>query len=314
MKCLRDQYGARNWAFQSYLTGIEIIYIAPYVLGAQRSNRTLLELKLAERAPKSESIEFQSYLTGIEIKRKASRRKQEQVPIVPYWNWNEEPVTPDKPAESRSNRTLLELKCAKANTTTATATGSNRTLLELKYWMSVTNDWGIKSSNRTLLELKSIRILYNNRSKAVPIVPYWNWNNTIDGQPAARVDVPIVPYWNWNRYSSGWNGNGLCSNRTLLELKYLENRARSYEPWASPQLRIDALLIVPYFAHVKIDIYEKPFSMAGRGHGVFCNLLVIRCHFKHGVEKQPFFGHVSTPRFITHCKSTSPETERGRVP
>ena len=40
--------------------------------------------------------------------------------------------------------------------------------------------------------------------------------------------------------------------------------------------------------------------MAGRVHVVFCNLLIIRYHFKPGVETQPFFGHVSTPGFITH--------------
>ena len=39
---------------------------------------------------------------------------------------------------------------------------------------------------------------------------------------------------------------------------------------------------------------------AGRGHGVFCNSLIIRYHFKQGVETQPFFGHVSTPCFINH--------------
>ena len=39
---------------------------------------------------------------------------------------------------------------------------------------------------------------------------------------------------------------------------------------------------------------------AGRGHGVFCNLLVIRYHFKHGVETQPFFW----PRFhASFCNS-----------
>lgn len=38
---------------------------------------------------------------------------------------------------------------------------------------------------------------------------------------------------------------------------------------------------------------------AGRGHRVFCNLLIIRYHFNRGVETQTFFGHVSTPGFIT---------------
>ena len=36
------------------------------------------------------------------------------------------------------------------------------------------------------------------------------------------------------------------------------------------------------------------------GHGGFCKSLTIRYHFKRSVETQTFFGHVSTPHFITH--------------
>ena len=60
----------------------------------------------------------------------------------------------------------------------------------------------------------------------VPIVPFWNWNNNWQKIYKNPSQVPIVPFWNWNRYSSGWNGNGLCSNRTLLELKPWESRKK----------------------------------------------------------------------------------------
>ena len=51
--------------------------------------------------------------------------------------------------------------------------------------------------------------------------------------------------------------------------------------------------------HAQLPFFPLP-PPAGRGHGVFCNSLIIRYHFKPGVETQPFFGHVSTPGFITH--------------
>ena len=40
-------------------------------------------------------------------------------------------------------------------------------------------------------------------------------------------------------------------------------------------------------------------KLSGRGHGKIRNLLIIRYHFNRSVETQAFFGHVSTPRFIT---------------
>ena len=55
-------------------------------------------------------------------------------------------------------------------------------------------------------------------------------------------------------------------------------------------------------------------KLSGRGHGIFCNWLIIKYHFNSSVETQAFFGHVSTSSFITHWKSTLPKTKRGRVP
>ena len=55
-------------------------------------------------------------------------------------------------------------------------------------------------------------------------------------------------------------------------------------------------------------------SQSGRGHGRFCNLLIIRYHNNEGVETWPKNACVSTPCFITHLKSASPKIERGRVP
>ena len=55
-------------------------------------------------------------------------------------------------------------------------------------------------------------------------------------------------------------------------------------------------------------------SQAGRGHGQICNLLIIRYYNEEGVETWPKNACVSTPCFITHWKSASPKTGRGRVP
>ena len=55
-------------------------------------------------------------------------------------------------------------------------------------------------------------------------------------------------------------------------------------------------------------------KLSGRGHGIFCNWLIIKYHFNSSVETQAFFGHVSTPCFITHWKSKLPKTKRGRIP
>ena len=70
------------------------------------------------------------------------------------------------------------------------------------------------------------------------------------------------------------------------------------------ELRIDALPAVPYFW----------WTLAGRGHGVFCNSLIIRYHFRYSVEMQAFFGRVSTLHFITHWESAPPKIKRGCVP
>ena len=55
-------------------------------------------------------------------------------------------------------------------------------------------------------------------------------------------------------------------------------------------------------------------KLTGRGYGIVCNWLIIKYRFNSSVEMQAFFGHVSTPCFITHWKSTLPKTRRSRVP
>ena len=45
------------------------------------------------------------------------------------------------------------------------------------------------------------------------------------------------------------------------------------------------------------------WELEGRGHGVFCNSLIIRYHFRYSVETQAFFGRVSTLHFITNWYS-----------
>ena len=56
------------------------------------------------------------------------------------------------------------------------------------------------------------------------------------------------------------------------------------------------------------------WALEGRGHGVFCNSLIIRYHSRYSVETQAFFGRVSALYFITHWESAPPKIKRGCVP
>lgn len=47
-------------------------------------------------------------------------------------------------------------------------------------------------------------------------------------------------------------------------------------------------------------VRQQRRTWPAHGHGGFCKSLTIRYHFKRSVETQTFFGHVSTPHFITH--------------
>ena len=59
-----------------------------------------------------------------------------------------------------------------------------------------------------------------------------------------------------------------------------------------------------------------PFStaLAGYGHAIFRNVLIIKYYFHKSVETQPKKVCVSTLCFITHLKSALPKIKRGRVP
>ena len=48
---------------------------------------------------------------------------------------------------------------------------------------------------------------------------------------------------------------------------------------------------------------KSMWALAGRGHGAFCNSLIIRYHFRYSVETLAFFGRVSTLHFITNWYS-----------
>ena len=98
--------------------------------------------------------------------------------------------------------------------------------------------------------------------------------------------------------------------------------------WAVLHTWVGTPLIIVDFDVVIIDpiagfdVPHRPYATSadrlpwrtwpGRGHGGFCKSLTIRYHFKRSVETQAFFGHVSTPYFITHWKSAPQKNKRGR--
>ena len=57
---------------------------------------------------------------------------------------------------------------------------------------------------------------------------------------------------------------------------------------------------VPHRPYVTSADRQPRRTWPAHGHGGFCKSLTIRYHFKRSVETQTFFGHVSTPHFITH--------------
>ena len=186
-----------SFRFQSYLTGIEIVNgdiqwdglwvpIVPYwnwnlagllcvMRMAKSSNRTLLELKLISSGVMYVRIMFQSYLTGIEMRLQLWQQKLGQgsnrtllelkylfdekssknlgVPIVPYWNWNIK-GRQRQPSKARSNRTLLELK-----------------------YVGITYSARGRVFQSYLTGIEMAHPSVGRVGQAVPIVPYWNWND-----------------------------------------------------------------------------------------------------------------------------------------
>ena len=80
--------------------------------------------------------------------------------IVPLWNWNE------------STAREIELP-----------NSFNRTFMELKYLEKMLKELVLRSFNRTFMELKyNITELISFRERKVLIVPLWNWNSLAQGQ------------------------------------------------------------------------------------------------------------------------------------
>ena len=163
---------------------------------------------------------FQSYLTGIEIGYRAEYgHSVYYVPIVPYWNWNNELLLYLHPLQFVPIVPYWNWNFANTIVTKAVSIvpivpywnwnlfgilnnrsawdSSNRTLLELKFSKPVKTRkkkkfqsylTGIEMRQYDIMErrrpgsnrtLLELKFLTNSASKAV------NW-------------VPIVPYWNWN--------------------------------------------------------------------------------------------------------------------
>ena len=142
-----------------------------------------------------------------------------EVPIVPYWNWN---------------LTMFSCSCS----------GFFVPIVPYWNWNGIPCFRGLfhTGSNRTLLELKSGTTNNIAANPIVPIVPYWNWNKARQSEirqtgafqsyltgieiKDIRIGggngiVPIVPYWNLNILWYVQRPHTGCSNRTLLELKYI---------------------------------------------------------------------------------------------
>ena len=141
--------------------------------------------------------------------------------IVPLWNWNSG-ATVTYSSQNRSNRTFMELKCqSKVKATTKIK------VLIVPLW-----NWNLelnaitdraKCSNRTFMELKCQSANRRAGESIVLIVPLWNWNINAPNIYMYFNYVLIVPLWNWNmlsRLREYWTSS---SNRTFMELKYLES-------------------------------------------------------------------------------------------
>ena len=82
-------------------------------------------------------------------------------------------------------------------------------------------------SNRTFMELKLSEWLQGCRGLPVLIVPLWNWNVNNIIQELDWRTVLIVPLWNWNCRFDSQEETMLGSNRTFMELKWLNNVGRN---------------------------------------------------------------------------------------
>ena len=94
----------------------------------------------------------QSYLIGIESIRRHNLHAEEDLSIVPYWNW--------KVKGQGVGRHLDTL---------------NRTLLELKDETKLVNDYYFERSQSYLIGIERPEIGKIVHGNSLSIVPYWNW-------------------------------------------------------------------------------------------------------------------------------------------
>ena len=141
------------------------------------TNRTNLELKLADGSSihgqgnyqshqsgietdtysciEGRGIHYQSHQSGIETFVCCPHAAKAVLPIAPIWNWNQT-GRHNMPLRHSTNRTNLELKLRAIPAPIARAGSTNRTNLELKQILNSSGQPGLSTTNRTNLELKLI--------------------------------------------------------------------------------------------------------------------------------------------------------------
>ena len=164
----------------------------------------------------------------LKCRRSESDTNLPAVLIAPLWNWNYVAVVWSF-GNNRSNRTFMELKSWRIEEDGEEDEGSNRTFMELKLIFPMFCNTEETSSNRTFMELKWFSLFLVVLSLCVLIAPLWNWNELRAGKEKSRGRVLIAPLWNWNC-------RGACklpptnrSNRTFMELKFMQ-RFQSMKP------------------------------------------------------------------------------------
>ena len=108
--------------------------------------------------------------------------KRQQVLIVPLWNWNVSIGEVITTANTRFNRTFMELKSHYGLSALSCSVCFNRTFMELKCGYRLTASGLMLSFNRTFMELKLISAIVTYVTRCVLIVPLWNWNERCDVQ------------------------------------------------------------------------------------------------------------------------------------
>ena len=143
-----------------------------------------------------------------------------QLPIAPYWNWNNEADgSVANEGVYQSHHTGIEIHWGVCVWKIMNSYQSHHTGIEMPVWVECRHwHW---STNRTILELKYEPNGGSGKGLTLlPIAPYWNWNSdnrelpiwTVD--PTNRTILELKFVWETNTLV-----HESTTNRTILELK-----------------------------------------------------------------------------------------------